>query len=91
MAIFVVMGLGDPAALGEAIQEHFPDEYYALESDKWFVSADGVTSKDIAIKLGMRKADKGITGIVLPISGYNGLASPDIWEWLRAKMARPNG
>jgi hypothetical protein len=84
MAIFAVMGLGDTNALERNIKENFPDDYYAIDADKWFVVANGVTTAKVAEKLGMT-GTQNILGVVVGIAGYNGLASSDMWEWLRAK------
>jgi len=84
MAIFAVIGLGDATALAGKIENNFPDDYYAIERDKWFLVADGVTAKNITERLGINKTG-GIRGIVITVGGYNGFASGDMWEWLRVK------
>lgn len=91
MAIFVVIAMGDPKALGKKIKERFPDDddQYAIEAGKWLVFADRATANTVAARLGMNEADN-IEGLVVTIvgAGYNGYASGDIWEWIRAKAAR---
>jgi len=87
MPIFAVIGLGDPR-LDAKVREQFPDDHYPLAPDNWFVVAPGITAAGVATKLGMdpkaEQAEK-ITGIVLTVGGYYGLAQSDVWEWLKAK------
>ena len=91
MAIFAVMGLGNTtAALENKIKERFPDDYYAIEGNKWFVVADGVTAAKVAHNLGMNTTEN-ILGIVVTVGGYNGLAPSDIWEWIKAKATKSVG
>jgi hypothetical protein len=85
MAIFAVLGLDEESTGLEAvIRETFPENYYVLAQDKWLIAASGETSKSVALKLGMIKGS-GRRGIVIQVGGYYGLASPDVWEWVRAK------
>jgi hypothetical protein len=84
MAIFAVMGLGDVATVGAKIKEKFPDDHYVVASDKWFISANGVTAQNVAEQIGMNVTDK-LLGIVVSVGGYNGMASQNIWEWLKVK------
>lgn len=83
------MGLGDATVLKEKVEEQFLDNYYTIDEDKWLVAAEGLTTKDVAAKLGMAKTG-GTRGIVISIAGYNGLAPADIWEWLKAKASKAN-
>ena len=85
MAIFAVMSLGaDPSVLENKIKELFPNDYYALSSDKWLVASAGATATDMAQRLGMVKGQKTL-GIIVTFGGYNGLAPADIWEWIKTK------
>ncbi|MDE2704261.1 MAG: hypothetical protein OXI35_04280 [Gemmatimonadota bacterium] len=38
------------------------------------------TTRELAELLGFRKEGK-VRGIVIPMTNYAGLASPDLWEW----------
>ena len=90
MPIFAVMGLEDPTALAGKVKEQFPNDHYAVDSDKWFVVANGKTASAVAQQLGMAKAE-GLSGIVVTVGGYNGFASTDIWEWLKVKGTQASG
>jgi hypothetical protein len=83
MPIFAVMGLGN-AALGAKVREQFPDDYFVVGPDKWFVAESGATAASVAEKLGMSPSG-GILGVVVTVGGYNGLAPTNIWEWIKAK------
>lgn len=89
MALFFVTALYDPQATIEtAIIQNFPKDYYKVTADKWFVSADSVTAKQMSDTIGLtdKPAVAGNpTGIVISVGGYFGRAQPDLWEWIAAK------
>jgi hypothetical protein len=92
MPIFAVMGLKNQTALAAKIEEEFPEDHYTLDSDKWFVVAgNGTTSVAVAAKLGLAKGVDNPWGVVVTVGGYNGFASTDLWEWLKAKGTQAGG
>ena len=94
MALFFVTALHDPQGLIEgAIKAKFPDDHYRVTADKWFVSADSVTARQLSDSIGLtdKPAQAGaITGIVVSAAGYFGRAQPDLWEWLALKANKTN-
>jgi hypothetical protein len=90
MPIFAVMGLNEPAILGSKVAERFPDNYFTIAPDKWFVAAPGVTASTVAAMLGMSKDEK-IFGLVITVGGYYGWASSELWEWLKTKGTQLGG
>ena len=86
MPLFAVLALKDSApTIDAAVPEHFPHDSYEIEPGKWVVNADVSTSKELAIKLGIRDT---VSHLVLPVRAYTGRAQPDLWEWLAAQTAR---
>jgi hypothetical protein len=94
MALFFVTALHDPQATIEAaIMQRFPNDYYKLTADKWFVSADSVTAKQMSDVIGLTDKPSvpgNATGIVISVGGYFGRAQPDLWEWIAAKANKSN-
>lgn len=91
--VFVVLAPGGPSPYPaeESIRKAFPNDFYKFSDGIWFVSADG-TSKEIAEKLGLDITKTSPVGpmLVMPTTGYFGLAGADLWEWLNVKgSARP--
>ena len=86
MAIFAVMSRKPNPSLDAAVRQSFPNSY-KLGEQVWFLTFDG-TARDLCDRLGIRKG--GITGVVaMPTTGaYYGVASSDLWDWLRAAVER---
>lgn len=84
MAIFAVMSQGDPAELAASVRQNFASNYFELEPGKWFITADGLTAKDVSYRLGMGEPSN-LPGVVVTVEGYFGRARSDLWEWLKAK------
>jgi hypothetical protein len=91
MALFAVIALKD-ASIGvdEAVGSQIPpDKSYKIESGKWVVSAEDVTTaRELSTKLGLRET---LTHVVISLRGYSGRAQPDLWEWLAAQSEKANG
>jgi hypothetical protein len=89
MAIFFITALqGSEAVISEAIKAKLPpDDIRAVEPNKWFVRSNSITAKDVSdsLDLGDPKAVPGSGYIVVKVSGYYGVAQPDLWEWLRTQ------
>lgn len=90
MALFAVVALkSSSVAIDEAVGRTPPTDSYKIEDGKWFVNADVTTARELAIKLGLRGTP--MTYLVLPVRGYSGNGSPDMWEWLAAQSAKADG
>jgi hypothetical protein len=87
MPTFVVIATANKAELGQAVKTVAPDDFWELKNDTWFVYQAGVTSHQMADRLGINNATTGV-GVVLPVSNYAGRANPDLWEWLKLRLAR---
>ncbi|RYF36666.1 MAG: hypothetical protein EOO21_01410 [Comamonadaceae bacterium] len=82
--------LQDPAVLA-AIQRSFPDAYFQVASNSFFVKAPGLTAKGVADRLGVKsKREDGMFAgtlenvVVTQLApSYWGWAPSTIWEWLQ--------
>lgn len=72
----------------------FPTEHYEIGRGQWLVSFGG-TSKELYFKLSPEAAQSQTTGVrnypltdtvVLGVSGYWGVASVEMWEWIRTRL-----
>ena len=85
MTVFVIIESQPPAALEGRIKAQFPDDYYRLADGQWLVSAK-MTAVDLSNSLGL-KPGSGLGGtLVVSISSYYGLHSPEVWDWIKTKM-----
>jgi hypothetical protein len=89
MALFFLVALGDSApVLQTALSSKIPQEsLYPIEPDKldkWIVESSATTSKELSDSL---KLPDAVSYFIVPVTGYFGLARPDLWEWLAAKIA----
>lgn len=81
MATFVIIPTETNPKLDEIVLSKFGKGSYQLPKGEWLVSYDG-TSKQLCEEIGI--TDDNVGGaIVLNFSGYWGLASKNIWEWLK--------
>ena len=84
--IYAVVPFRGREKIGEAIEDAklsvYP--YDSEDSHVFFVSYAG-TTQELAEKVGLKGEDKirGVSGVVLSVSNYNGFANPNLWEWLR--------
>jgi hypothetical protein len=90
MAIFAIMAWEPKPELDSVLSSSYPSTHYHFADRVWFVAGCGA-ARDVAEKLNVRNG--GITGvIVMPITGDNyGVASADLWNWLRSAAERPEG
>ncbi len=52
---------------------------------EWLIEVEGApTSKQFWAQL-VADTEEDPDGIVFPVTGYYGLASPSVWEWIAAK------
>jgi hypothetical protein len=90
MTIFAVMAREPKPELESVLASSYPSTHYRFADRVWFVVGPG-TARDVAENLNVRNG--GITGvIVMPITGDNyGVASADLWNWLRSAAEKPEG
>jgi hypothetical protein len=89
MAVFFVTALSESQpVLDLAIKQKFPNSFYVVEPDKWFIHVDGLaTAQHVSDVLGITSAaTQSIHGIVVSVAGYFGRAQPDVWKWLASKQ-----
>ena len=87
MTIFAVMAQEPKPELESLLASFHPSTHYRFADRIWFVVSAG-TARDVAEKFNVRNG--GITGvIVMPIAeGNYGVASADLWNWLRSAAER---
>jgi hypothetical protein len=87
MALFFITALeGSEALISAAIASKFvPESVRAVDINKWFVRSNSLTAKDVSdlLVLGDPTAISGAGYLIVTVSGYYGVAQPDLWEWLR--------
>ena len=78
MATFVVIPLDDEVSqtLAEKIPQEFGNLCHALPRGEWIVAYEG-TSRQLFEKIGIKNEI-----VIVNFSGYWGVASKDLWEWL---------
>ena len=94
MQVFAVFDVDDHHAMEKKLQERFPEDHLVVSSPQrhgrgsFFVAANGLTTKDLAERLGLLNDDQ--RGIVVPVTTYWGRHDPTTWEWINVK-AQQNG
>ena len=85
---FITALQGSEAVISAAINVKVqPEDVRAIEANKWFIRSNSLTAKDVSdsLALGDPKAIPGAGYLIVTISGYYGVAQPDLWEWLRTQ------
>jgi hypothetical protein len=97
MPIFVLLPQNEAAQrnLPPAVARVYPDDHKQLANHNWLVAGKG-TAQDVSEKLGIHKPDEPAasevgTVMVLEIASYYGLATNDIWNWVKAKWEATGG
>jgi len=87
MGVFVILSkIPENPKLEAVIQGMFPNNYYELSTGQWLVSREG-TAKTVADEIGITDKSKGLgSAIVLSVTGYWGVYSTDVWDWLKDKL-----
>jgi hypothetical protein len=86
MAVFAIIPTnGETNLLDQAIEKDFAGESLKLPHGEWFVRFSG-TSQELTDKLKISNKEVG-SAVVLAISGYDGYARNNIWEWLESRWA----
>jgi len=81
--MFLVVAVRGADRIKQSVELLPSDDYYEVKPDTWFVLYDGTTRK-LAETLGIRDGKNG-TGVVVPVGGYSGRSSAELWEWLKVK------
>lgn len=84
MAVFVIIGTVNPAAIKSAVVTQYGANHFEFSPSSWFVS-DAGTTKDIADKLGITTGVNDVQGAVLKFDAYSGRAAATAWSWIQAK------
>jgi hypothetical protein len=90
MTVFAVMAQEPKPELESLLASSYSSTHFRFADRIWFVVGTG-TARDLAEKFNVRNG--GITGvIVIPITEANyGVASADLWNWLRSAAERSRG
>ena len=73
------------ADFANAVAATFPDNNIRIGPGQWVLSTnDSRTSQDVWISL---VGTNTPTGIIVSFTGYYGLASSNVWEWIAAKRS----
>jgi hypothetical protein len=83
MALYVVIGTINAPAIKAQIVAQYGANHFEITTNAWLLTDVG-TTKDVADKLGMSKADSGALGVVLRCDAYSGRAPATTWTWLQA-------
>src|SRR5271169_6660344 len=86
-SLFAILADPENEVLASAILSHFPDNYVEVRPGQWFVVAQG-TAQQISETLEVTTGLNG-SAVIVSVSGYYGLASTQIWEWLASKIGKP--
>tara|TARA_B100000929_G_scaffold222162_1_gene178501 strand:- start:767 stop:1039 length:273 start_codon:yes stop_codon:yes gene_type:complete len=84
MPVFLVLGSDKPEEMGKLISQKFPDNYYEISSDEWFVASEKGTTKSVAEEL--HPDGESGTFIVIPVTNFWGFHNKSTWEWLEVNM-----
>ena len=88
MQVYAIFQVSNPARVKAGVQEHYPDDYYIVGHDTFFVATQGETTRRVADKLGFGMKDSNSTnGIVIPVTNYWGRHDAELWEWISVKQA----
>lgn len=82
MSIFYLSTFSGLEAVEKALKDSSLPHVEASQG-QWFVSFKG-TSQELSDLIGISDSKNGQTGIVVAVSGYWGLASNNVWEFIAA-------
>lgn len=93
MPVYLVNSLRrDSTPVNDAVGRHIapPDRYQLPEDRGWFVKFDGTTI-ELSNRLEITGQEKGVASpvgpaLVIPVTGYYGRGSTDMWEWLKNRL-----
>lgn len=87
MQVFAIFDVSQPAPLKAKLAEKYPGDYYQSGGNTFFVATSGKTTRQIAEEVGFDTTEDG-RAVIMLVSAYWGVHSPDLWEWLKAKMSQ---
>jgi hypothetical protein len=84
--LYFLTALTEAPSVKQRVHSIIPEgDLFELAGDKWMVVYEG-TGQDLAESAGIRSGDQRIgTGLVMPVTTYNGRAPTPFWDWLKAK------
>lgn len=91
MTLYVIVTPGHDDRLEKNLGREFPGDYLELEPGQWLVSATGMTSLAISDRLRIGTGENEVEeedeveGVVFATSGYGGIHTSDVWEWIASK------
>jgi len=89
MTIFAIVGATEPAKLAAALNANFPANYIKIPPGENYLVAVSpkiaATAKEVSDRLGITDGSNG-SAVILNVAGYYGRSSPQIWEWVAAKL-----
>ena len=72
------------ADLHSLISEKFAGNFCRISTGQWLLSYDK-TVHDLSDEFGMVKGSPFAGTLVISVSSYSGLQSPQLWEWIRRR------
>jgi hypothetical protein len=85
--LFAVLGQTNFDQLDKAIKEKYPNGSLALVPGQWLLAVPTVTTKELSESLGIIGDNAIGSAIIVSVSNYFGRANPQIWEWIRSRIA----
>lgn len=91
MGVFVVATTREDndQLLAESISTNFPSDHYDIGRGQWLISYKGTAQSLFNILAPDNKLDPQVKArgiVVFGILGYYGVASRDMWEWIKTKL-----
>jgi len=98
MPIYVAVPLtSDSTSLDKAVEKHIPavNRYQLPATRGWLIKFDG-TTVELTNHIELTGQEQGVPApvlstIIMPITGYYGRGSADMWEWLKVRFEQSNG
>jgi len=93
MQVFAVFAVKDRTRVQKALDEHYENQYRAVEDGAYLLATKDETTREVATKIGLGDELEGrevTSGIVVPVTSYWGRGDPNMWEWLAVRR-RSNG
>lgn len=88
MAVFSIIATMNAEAVLSAAKKAYGLDFYKLSDDACLVAGSG-SPIDVSKKIGLVDPDGKNTrlgsAVVTSVGSYYGVASPDIWEWMKSK------
>jgi len=101
MKVYAVFGTDDANQLSVGVKAAFPkaEDRLELHGGSWLVASQHQTTKEVAEKIGSPMAQKGLISslvkdldsstqvqfVVVPVTTYWGIHSPNTWEWIQSR------